>query len=59
MIELRLIGRPDEIDTALDVLSTVAELHRSQRKPARGCEGHVIQYGVLAFAPWPFREDHR
>ena len=59
MIELRLIGRPEEIDTALDVLSTVAELHRSRRKPARGCEGHVIQYGVMALRHAALRDERR
>jgi hypothetical protein len=47
MIELRLIGHPDDIDAALAVLARVVDVRQGRRKPARDAAGQVIQYGGI------------
>jgi hypothetical protein len=47
-VDLRLIGAPEEVDAALDVLAEVVELSRSTRKSTRDGDGRVIQYATLS-----------
>jgi hypothetical protein len=48
MIQLRLVGLPNDVDTVLHALSEVVEVLAGRRKPSRDGDGRVLQYGTIA-----------